>query len=67
MGEDPRQKSHTPLFQLSQNLSSPWSKPMVKRKEPAKMLVTKTPVEKSVSFRKFGQGSVILFRRAMAL
>ena len=48
-------KSHTPLFQLSQNLSSPWSKPTVKANVVAKMLVTKIPVKKAVSFPEIGQ------------
>ena len=42
--EERGRKSHTPLFQLSQNLSSPWSKPTVKAKVVAKMLATKIPV-----------------------
>ena len=53
--EERGRKSHTPLFQLSQNLSSPWSKPTVKAKVVAKMLVTKIPAKESVSFPEIGQ------------
>ena len=53
--EERGRKSHTPLFQLSQNLSSPWSKPTVKAKVVAKMLVTKIPVEGGVSVPEIGQ------------